>query len=186
MMKSRFLAVSMLALITLTAGASAQVLVIGGGLAKDCFLEIESGNNNYNHLERLCTNALQQEAMTRTNRAATYVNRGIARMRAERYDAALKDYDSALSLEPDLGAAYLNRGAALIFMRDFSAAKTALDRAVELDSHDLHAALYNRAIAKEQSGDVTGAYYDFLEAQKLKPEWELVSRQLARFSVSSG
>ena len=59
-----------------------------------------------------------------------------------------------------------------------------LNRAIELDSADLFAAYYNRAIAREQTGDVTGAYYDFQKSLELKPDWDLAMRQLNRFSIA--
>lgn len=175
------------AALVLPAGiASAQAIVIGGGLAKDCYESTARNASNFVSTERICTRALEEETMTLSNRAATYVNRGILRMRNGQIDAALADYDRALSLNESLGAAYLNRGAALIIADDFAAALEALNQAIELGAQDLHAAYYNRAIAREQSGDVTGAYYDFLEAKELNPEWDLVDRQLSRFSVSNG
>lgn len=166
--------------------ANAQAIVIGGGLAKDCFFAVAGDTQNFTSTDNLCTRALEEETMTRSNRAATYVNRGILRMRAGQLDSALEDYERAISLQEDLGAAYLNRGAALIFADDFVGALEALNRAIELDTQDLHAAYYNRAIAREQSGDVTGAYYDFLQAKELNPDWDLVDRQLSRFSVTNG
>ena len=64
----------------------------------------------------------------------------------------------------------------------FPAALAPLDRAIELESIDLFAAYYNRAIAKENTGDVAGAYADFTKSLELKPGWELAERQLTRFS----
>lgn len=165
--------------------ASGQSIVIGGGLAKECYEEVEAGTNRLRETERLCTTALQQEAMTRENRAATYVNRGIVRMRAGNYDRALSDYDSAINLIPGLAEAYLNKGAALIYQRDFAAALEPLNTSIDLGSDELHAAHYNRAIAREQTGDVAGAYEDFQTALQLKPDFELARRQLTRFTVTN-
>lgn len=167
----------------LAASASAQVFVIGGGLAKECYDEAKDGNYVFRIVEQTCTNALQQETMTRTNRAATYVNRGVIRMREGVYDGALEDYARATDIEPELGAAYLNEGAARIYQKDFEAALVPLNRAIELDTVDIFAAYYNRAIARENTGDVTGAYYDFQKALELKPGWDLAERQLRRFTV---
>lgn len=179
----RFLALACGAGIAWAGAASAQAIIIGGGLAKDCYESVEDGSTRYTQIERICTNALTQESLTRTNRAATLVNRGIVRMRAERYEDAIADYDRALALEPELGAAYLNRGAALIFMEEYEQAVASLDRAIDLETQDLHAAYYNRAIARERSGDVEGAYFDFARAGDLMPDWDLPQRQLSRFTV---
>lgn len=176
--------IATLALAIPAASAIPQTMVIGGGLASDCYKAVKAGETNFRKVDRICTDALRQETLTRENRAATYINRGIARMRADNLEDSLEDYQSALDLRPDLGAAYLNRGAALIFMDDYEAAREALDKAIELETEDLHAAYYNRAIAREQSGDVAGAYYDFQSAKERKPDWERVDRQLARFTIT--
>ncbi len=163
--------------------AAAQALVIGGGIARECYQTIQSGTNRLNEADRLCTKALQTETMTRENRAATYVNRGIARMRDGRHDQAIADYDRALELVPDLGAAFLNKGAAHIYLREFAVALPLLDRAIETDTKDVFAAHYNRAIARERTGDVEGAYFDFQKSLALNPGFTLAERQLTRFTV---
>ena len=165
------------------ASASAQVFVVGGGFAKDCFDLAKSGNYQFRAAEQTCTRALQEETMTRQNRAATYVNRGVIRMREGGYDEALADYAKAIEIDGELGAAYLNEGAAHIYRKDFESALAPLDRAIELDTTDIFAAYYNRAIARENTGDVPGAYYDFQKALELNPGWELAERQLNRFEV---
>lgn len=166
--------------------ASAQVFVIGNGLGGDCYQKTKNDYSSFRDADQTCTRALREQVMTRSNRAATYVNRGVLRMRAGKYDAALADYAEATDLNPDLGAAFLNEGAAHIYRQDFAAALAPLDRAIELESADLFAAYYNRAIAKENTGDVSGAFYDFETALELKPGWDLAERQLTRFSVSDG
>jgi len=163
--------------------ASAQVFVIGNGLGGECFQKTKNRYTNFRAADDVCSRALREQAMTRTNRAATYVNRGVLRMREGKHDAALSDYSEALRLQPELGAAYLNTGAAYIYQRDFQSALAPLNRAIELDSNDLFAAYYNRAIARENTGDVAGAFEDFNTSLELKPEWDLAVRQLTRFSV---
>ena len=171
------------AIATMTGSASAQVFVIGNGLGADCYEKTARSSANFQDADTTCTRALREEAMTRENRAKTYVNRGVLRMRASRYDQAIADYDEAVRLQPELGAAWLNRGAALIYQKDFAGALPQLNRAIELNSQDLFAAYYNRAIARENTGDVPGAYSDFNKALELRPGWELAERQLTRFQV---
>ncbi|MCF6329434.1 MAG: tetratricopeptide repeat protein [Henriciella sp.] len=167
----------------LAQAATAQVFVIGGGLGGDCFQQTQLKYGSFTRADKTCTRALREEAMTRDNLAATYVNRGVLRMRNGRYDSALADYAKAIDLKPQLGAAYLNEGAARIYKKDFASAIAPLDRAIALKSDDIFAAYYNRAIARENIGDVPGAYDDFRKALELKPGWELVESQLSRFVV---
>ncbi|MEM8615551.1 MAG: tetratricopeptide repeat protein [Pseudomonadota bacterium] len=167
----------------ITPAASAQVFVIGNGLGGECYQKTKQTSTSFMQADEICTRALREGTMTRGNRAATYTNRGVLRMRNGRYEAALKDYDDALRLDPDLGAAYLNQGAALIYMKDFTNAIGPLDQAIALESADLFAAYYNRAIARENTDDIPGAYQDFQEALRLKPGWTLAQQQLSRFVV---
>jgi tetratricopeptide (TPR) repeat protein len=106
-------------------------------------------------------------------------------MRQGNYDAALADYAAAKKLKPDTGATWLNEGAAYIFKKDFNSALVSLEKAIELNSEDLYAAYYNRAIARENTGDVQGAYYDFVKSKELNPGFEATDRQLARFKVTT-
>lgn len=164
--------------------ASAQVFVIGNGLGTECYEKTARQSSNFIDAETTCTRALREETMNRSNRAKTYTNRGVLRMRAGRYDQSLNDYAEAIKLSPQLGAAWLNQGAALIYKKDFGAAIAPLTRAIELNSQDIFAAYYNRAIARERTGDVEGAYADFQRSLELRPGWKLAQDQLSRFVVT--
>ncbi|MEL6782181.1 MAG: tetratricopeptide repeat protein [Pseudomonadota bacterium] len=165
--------------------ATAQVFVIGSGLGAECYDAAKSGRLSPTIAVDMCTRALREEMMTKSNRAATYVNRGVLYMRDGDYEKALADYEDAERLDGEQGAIYLNRGAAYIYQRDFDSALGPLDKAIALDTQDLYAAHYNRAIARENTGDVEGAYYDFKAALDLRPDWTLAQQQLARFTVTT-
>nr|WP_321362338.1 tetratricopeptide repeat protein [uncultured Hyphomonas sp.] len=183
MIRSALLAASFLAIAA--PAASAQVSVIGGGIARDCYQAALYGRASPQEGERICTKAIQAELMNTENKAATYTNRGVLRMRAGDYDAALSDYSTAKKMKPELGAVWLNEGAALIFRKDFDSALVSLNKAIELDSQELYAAYYNRAIARENTGDLAGAYSDFQKALELNPDFERAKWQLTRFTVTN-
>ena len=170
--------------LALTPTSFAQVTVIGSGLGKDCYMAVKYSKSNLKRTEQLCTKALTVGQLNMKNRAATLVNRGIIRMRDGRYDAALRDYASAERLNQGNGPLYLNRGAALIYKKQFSDALDSLNAAIEMETQDLFAAYYNRAIAKENTGDVQGAYFDFKKSLELKPDFEQAKWQLERFTVT--
>ncbi|MEM6535752.1 MAG: tetratricopeptide repeat protein [Pseudomonadota bacterium] len=163
--------------------AIAQVFVVGGGQGAECYKAAKVDHLSPHQAERVCSNALRESTITRGNKAATHVNRGILRMRSAKYEEALDDYTRATKLVPDLGEAFVNRGAALIYLGDYQNAIPALTRAIDLDSSQLFAAYYNRGIARENSGDISGAYEDFKKADELRPDWDLVKMQLSRFRV---
>lgn len=170
---------------TLASGASAQVTVIGGGIARDCYEAVKFSLKSPDEAEDICTRALELEALNLTNKAATYTNRGVLRMRQGNFDAALTDYAASKRLRPATGATWLNEGAAYIFKKDYNSAIASLDRAIELESQDLYAAYYNRALAREYSGDIEGAYFDFVKSKELNPDYRNTDVQLARFSVTT-
>ena len=165
--------------------AQAQVTVIGGGIARDCYEAVKFGLGRAADAEETCTRAIELEALNLTNKAATYTNRGVLRMRQGRYDSALDDYAIAKRMKPGQGATWLNEGAAYIFKKDYESALVSLDKAIELNSEDLYAAYYNRAIAREHTGDTEGAYYDFVKSRELNPDFPQTERQLARFTVTT-
>ena len=165
--------------------ANAQVTVIGGGIARDCYDAVKYGLTQPSEAEEICTRALQLEALNVSNKAATYTNRGVLRMRQGDYDAALADYAISKRMKPETGATWLNEGAALIFKKDYTVALVSLEKAIELNSEDLYAAYYNRASARESTGDVLGAYYDFVKSKELNPDFPQTDRQLARFTVTT-
>jgi len=172
-------------LLSAAPAALAQVTVIGGGLAKDCYEAAKFGTGRQSDAEELCTKALEHEALTVTNRAATFTNRGVLRMRQGNLDGALSDYAASKRMQPNTGATWLNEGAAYILKRDYASARVSLEKAIELDSTDLYAAYYNRALVREYEGDIEGAYFDFVKARELKPDFALIETQLARFTVET-
>jgi tetratricopeptide (TPR) repeat protein len=164
--------------------AQGAVLVIGSGVARDCYEAVKYERVAATRALDICDLAIEQERMTAKNRAATYVNRGILHMRQGNNERAIVDFDNSLRLQPELYEAQVNRGAALYGLRRFNEALEALNIGVR--SSDLDARVtgyYNRGLTHEQLGDITSAYYDYREATRLDPEFALAARQLTRFTV---
>lgn len=164
--------------------SQAQVFVIGTGFGTDCYNKTANAYASFLDAEQTCTRALREETMTAKNRAATYVNRGVLRMRAGKYEESLTDYADAIALNPDLAEAYLNKGSVYIYQRDFVSALAPINKSLELGITDAHAAYYNRGIARENTGDINGAYNDYARALELKPDWDLAIMQLDRFEIA--
>jgi tetratricopeptide (TPR) repeat protein len=173
------------ALLAVAAAAPAQaaVTVIGGGLARDCYEAVEYVRVSNSDAIRICDLALEQEVLTRRNRAATYTNRGILFMRDGRNDRALADYKKSLSLMPLLETK-VNLGAALYGLKRYTEALEALNEGIATDSDNARATgFYNRALTYERLGNVQAAYEDFRTALEIKPDFEAAQRQLTRFTV---
>ena len=164
-----------------SAGAEA-VTVIGGGMARECS-EAALGGESELRYEHLCTRALETEMLNLRDRAGTYVNRGILKLRRHEFASAQNDFNRAIETKPDLGEAYVNRGAAAVGAKRYKDGLADLNKALELWVEEPEKAYYNRALAFEGLDDVKSAYLDYRKAVELKPDWEQPKKELARFTV---
>lgn len=169
----------------LAGAANAQILVIGNSLGKDCFNAAKFSDGPASAQERTCTKAINSGTLDRRNLTATYVNRGIIRMRKKDFDGANEDYMAAEELNPSYGAIYLNQGAARIGAGEPAEAIPLLKKSLELDTQQPHVAHYNLGLAYDMTGQLTEAYYAFSDALELKPEWELAQSQIDRYILST-
>lgn len=170
------------------APCQAAETVFGGSYAKDCQNAAEHaayGHGTDDNGIFACNLAIGIQTLTRRDLAGTYVNRGILALAGRRIDAALGDFDAAIAMLPDLGGAYANRGAALIAQGEWAAGIAEIDRGLALGGPEPEKSYFNRGLARERLGDVKGAYFDYLQAERLKPGWDDPARELARFKVTT-
>ena len=171
-----------LAAMSLAGQSQAATTVLGNGLAGFCSQAAKAGDDDQPSLE-VCTLALETEAMSRRDRAGTYVNRGVIKMRRQDYADAHADFNTAIRLQPDMGEAYINRGGALVGQKRYMEALLDIDKGLTLNPEEPEKAYYNRGLANEGLDDVKAAYFDYLRALELAPQWEIPQRELRRFSV---
>ena len=168
------------AALAFASAADCAVTVIGCGLAEACANAAISGKSD-RKFEQLCTQALEQEALSSRDRAGTYVNRGVMKLRRANYDAAVTDFNQAVRIKPDMGEGYVNRGAAAIGMHRYADSMTDLNKGIELGLDEPAKAYYNRAMAHEGLDDAKAAYFDYQKAIELSPDWNAPREQLVRF-----
>ena len=178
------------AIVTVLAGAlvlggpaKAVVLVFGGGMAEACSKAAFDGKFD-TASESICSNSLQIEPLSTPDRAATFVNRGVMKLRRGDYEAARADFDASIALVATTGEAFVNRGAVFIGERRFKAGLADLNTAIELGVSEPEKAYFNRALAYEGLNDEKSAYFDYQQALNLKPDWEAPKVELLRFTVS--
>jgi tetratricopeptide (TPR) repeat protein len=172
------------ALILSLAGHSyAAMTVIGGGKAEACSHAALAGETDFKY-QKICSEALETEFLVSRDRAGTFINRGVLKLRVGSYAAASHDFDQAARLMPDMGEAYVNRGAAAIGQHQYAQSLPDLNKALELGIEEPAKAYYNRALAYEGLDDMKAAYFDYQKAVELMPDWEAPKAQLVRFSVS--
>jgi tetratricopeptide (TPR) repeat protein len=173
-----------LAALTLLAAtpASAASIVLGAGLGTVCSKAAINGRSDVQSIN-VCTQALEETALGPRDRAGTFVNRGILKLRRKSYDDARTDFANALRLSPNLGEAYVNWGASLIAEGRYAEGLSEIDRGMGMGVDEPEKAWFNRAIAYEGMNDPTQAYLAYQKAVELAPDWTAPQVQLTRFSV---
>jgi tetratricopeptide (TPR) repeat protein len=182
-MRIRLLAAACVALGLFSAPSQAQIIVVGSGAANACWRAAEFGMGNMNIGFAACSRALAQPGQSTYNKAATYVNRAVLRMRAGDNSGALADADAATSFSPNMGEAHVNRGAALLNLMRPDQALTAIDLGLDRGTKRLHLVYYNRAAAKYLLGDIPGSYYDYIASSEADPEYAPAIEALSHFEV---
>jgi Tetratricopeptide repeat. len=171
------------AVLAFASAAAAAVTVIGGGLAEACANAAITGKSD-RKFEMLCSQAIETEMLNNRDRAGTYVNRGIMKLRRMNFDAAVLDFNQAVRIKPDLAEGYVNRGAAAIGQHRYTDGMDDLNKAIALGVDEPAKAYYNRALAYEGLDDAKSAYFDYQKAVELSPDWNAPKEQLVRFKVS--
>jgi tetratricopeptide (TPR) repeat protein len=164
--------------------AHGAVTVIGnGGMAEQCSVAAIAGKADA-RFEQYCTDAIDYEMLSPRDRAGTFVNRGVLKLRRASWDSARQDFDQAVRLYPKLGEAYVNRGAASLGQRRYADSLPDLDKGIALGIEEPAKAYFNRALAHEGMDDMKSAYFDYQKAIELSPDWSAPKEQLTRFKVS--
>ena len=181
MAMGRYLCAALLAAVSVP--ALGAVTVIGNSSARMCYEAADSPSLPNVRDMRYCDEALAGGAISDHDTIATYVNRGILRLRRSQIDQAIADFDRAIALDPQQPEAYLNKGAALIRINNPTEALQLFTAALEYHTRRPEVAHYGRAIANETLGNVRAAYNDYRMASELDPDWSEPQTELRRFRV---
>jgi tetratricopeptide (TPR) repeat protein len=165
--------------------ALGAVTVIGSSSARMCFEAADSPLVPSARDMRYCDEAFAEGGLSRHDEVATYVNRGILKLRRNRIEEAIADFDVAMRIDPQQPEAYLNKGAALIRLNDPTQAIGLFTSALEYQTRRPEIAHFGRAIANESLGNVREAYNDYRRASELDPDWADPQTELRRFRVVS-
>jgi tetratricopeptide (TPR) repeat protein len=132
---------------------------------------------------KACDEAVANAKGMKDELAAAYVNRSVINLAFARYDAALADSDAAIRIRADIAQAHINRGIALSAEKHSKEAGQAFTDALALNPSHPEVVYFDRAMAREDGGDMKGAYLDYRKAAQLAPTWDTPKQQLARFTV---
>ncbi len=145
--------------------AQATVSVMGDGPARECF-QLATYSRPDESALKICKDALGSD-LSKRDRAATLINRGVIEMELDRMQSAQDDFNKGIAMMPDLGEGYLNRGAAFIGQKQFSEALEDLNKGLALGVSRPEIGYYDRADrqrgARQREGGVrrlpTGAFH---------------------------
>jgi len=182
-MKALALASATLFAVGAAAPVHASVITIGGGFARSCY-EAAEARVATNESLQTCDFALTTQALTAEDIIATRVNRGIIRMLRNDAVGAVQDYDEALRMDPQQPEAWLNKAVVVLDKGDSRSASQLAQKALDLRTQKPGVAMYIRAVAAEDSGNVSAAYADYSRAAQLEPAWALPREELKRYKVT--
>jgi len=113
-----------------------------------------------------CTAVIESGRESKKDRAKAHFVRGGHREQAKDYDAAFREYDEAIKLDPEFARA-LNRRAGIYWIRrDADRAIQDYSTVIRLNPNDV-GALYGRGLAYADQKDADRAIRDFDEAARL-------------------
>ena len=141
---------ALVGLIILTAPAAAQMSVttFGATDARACY---EDAFEGFARSTASCDAALRKGGLTQRDETATYVNRGVIYNRMGEPDAAIADFDIALSRDRTLGEAMINRGNSLYLKGDYDGAVSEYERALSAGTSKAHVAWFNIGLAEARA-----------------------------------
>jgi len=161
--------------------AQAAVSVVGNGPAQLCYQAADTGASPFDYLS-YCDQALAG-SLSRADRAATFVNRGVLKLSMHAIDAAASDFNASLAIDDQLGEAYVDLGAVLIAKKRYAEAIPLITKGLKLGTKEPQNAYYDRAVASEALGNLQAAYDDYRQAVNIAPNFTKASDELKRFKV---
>jgi tetratricopeptide (TPR) repeat protein len=159
----------------------AAVSVIGSGPAQLCYQAADTGASPVDYIS-YCDQALAG-TLTDTDRAATFVNRGVLKLSMKSIDAAAADFDAGLAIDANMGEGYVDLGATLIAHKRYADAIVDINKGLSLGSKQPEIGYFDRAMADEALGNLQAAYDDYRQALTLAPDFTQASQELTRFKV---
>ena len=184
-----YFAAAAIALFAAAPANAASVVSVGRTAQHECSGAVSSQSRaqlsarSLDNAISACQVALKGD-LSQQARAGTLVNRGILEIAAGRNDAALADLNAGLSRDSNLAVGYMNRGLVQLRTGRYVEARADFDRAIALNTNDLHVAYFNRGEAQEAAGNLVAAYHDYRKAQQLAPDFKPAALELARFQVT--
>jgi len=171
----RFLIGLAAALVATSAEAQLAVTTFGATDAQACY---EDARSETATSVASCDAALKGQALTKRDRIATLVNRGIVHNRAGRLTDALTDFNAAIDADGSLGEAFLNRGNARFLAGQYDLAIDDYEKSLGAEISKPWVAWYNIGLAREAQKDARAARAAYERALEINPEFGPARKKL--------
>lgn len=187
-MKSTVQAILLSSLFSISApytAASADVFRNGPSPAESCASHLNNSSDATLRLQRLCDAGASQTDLTLSGRAAALANAGTVRIRRGDLEGAARLLAKAQSMKIAPADIVISFSAVLIRLERYDEAVQVLADLERVSEELLPQALYNRASAELQRGNVEAAYVDLRKTVALAPDYTPAQDMLKVFQVSS-
>ncbi len=166
--------------------AQSTTVIGNSNFGRECFTRAELAvtmNAATSHDVEVCSRALEEVTLTRDDRAATLVNKGILQSASGAMEDAKLSYDEALSLASDKGETHINIGNIYVRQQRYQDAVLEYTQGIAKDSRRPHVAYLNRGLAFEYLEDFQAASSDYTQALAMSPDWIRAKKMLARVNL---
>ncbi len=116
-----------------------------------------------------CTRLIESRQSSAPELGRAYIHRGAAERNKDQLDAALRDEDAALRLDPQSVDAHMVRGTVYAMRKDFNAAIGEFDAVLRIEPNHLEAHAH-RGAAYAQKHEIEAALRDFNAVARLDPQ----------------
>ncbi|MDZ7628905.1 MAG: tetratricopeptide repeat protein [Parvularculaceae bacterium] len=155
-------------MVAVSASAQMAITTFGATDAQACY---EDARNDRETSTDKCDAALVGQALTKRDRLATYVNRGIINNRAGKLTDALADFNTALDGDAGLGEAWLNRGNTRFLGGQYDLAVNDYEKSLDNNLSKPWVAWYNIGLAREAQKDARAARTAYERALEINPDF---------------
>jgi tetratricopeptide (TPR) repeat protein len=169
---------------SLAQSANAQMVVMGNGVAKDCYYSVKHGDPGRIGTIKSCEMALEEANLRKKDRAATHVNVGILYMRRKNYEKSEEHFERAMKMSDQIAEIHINLSANYIYTGRYQEALMAANKAIEIGTDKMPETLFNRAMAYDHMQRYNEAYTDLKKALELRPDWPPALNAIDNYEVA--
>lgn len=184
-MKTIMIATGMSLVLLASGSATATSLSYNLPYTNACFDAASMRDPTGNGLTDCNLAIVRETTMSGSDRAANLVNRGILQLVSNNLPSAARDFDEALSIDPQQPEALLGKAIEQWQSGNSGAAATLASASLQYGPRRPAVAYLIRGLANEQQGQLRAAYQDLRTAQRLEPGWDEPALQLQRYHVVS-